>query len=263
MNSTEYNQSYLFCNNTIVIPIQSWFILINICLILFTVSTIILSIVFILIIVLDKICHTTPMMLVANTCIWTCICACARLGMVLFTLQNDLKQVEYEDSLCVFRAYMTYGSYWAFNYSFFLEALYRHILAVYPTRLFWQSLRIQILFICLFWIFCLLVPTPFLYPGAIIYDVNDQICHLPVAFSIFVAYALIVGFSIPVSLIIYLYIRLVRHIKQISKNVTTSNNQVRAQRQQIRCWIRSDLTGSDHLTKSDRIPGNGIALESD
>ncbi|CAF1543773.1 unnamed protein product, partial [Adineta ricciae] len=33
--------------------------------------------------------------------------------------------------------------------------------------------------------------------------------------------------------------------------------------QQIRCWIRSDLTGSDHLTKSDRIPGNGIALESD
>ncbi|CAF1616856.1 unnamed protein product [Adineta ricciae] len=33
--------------------------------------------------------------------------------------------------------------------------------------------------------------------------------------------------------------------------------------QQIRCWIRSDLTGSDHPTKSDRIPGNGIALESD
>ncbi|CAF1111493.1 unnamed protein product [Adineta ricciae] len=28
--------------------------------------------------------------------------------------------------------------------------------------------------------------------------------------------------------------------------------------QQIRCWI-----GSDHSTKSDRIPGNGIALESD
>jgi hypothetical protein len=49
-------------------------------------------------------------MLVTNSCLSALIVGCVTFGMSLFTIQNDLKQIAYEDSLCVIRAYFGYAS---------------------------------------------------------------------------------------------------------------------------------------------------------
>jgi hypothetical protein len=63
---------------------------------------VILAAVFIFIMVVDKTCHTIPMMLVGNSCVSALLAACALLSFSIFTLQNDLKQIYYQDSLLSF-----------------------------------------------------------------------------------------------------------------------------------------------------------------
>jgi hypothetical protein len=190
-----------------------------------------LAILFLFIIILDKTCHTVPMMLVANSCLSVFIVGCVTFGMSLFTLQNDLKQIEYQDSFCTIRAYLGYASYCTLNYSFLLQALYRYILAVYPTRLSWQSARIQAIAICLTWVFGFSYCVPFLSTGTIIYNVDNQICQNPISLSFFQIYGAFCAYIFPISLIIFIYLKLVRHVKQIAKNVTTSNALARARRE--------------------------------
>jgi len=74
-----------------------------------TIVAIILATFFLLIIVLDKTCHTVTMILIANTCLAELLLASDALWMAVFALQNDLKQVQYQDSLCVFRGYLSYS----------------------------------------------------------------------------------------------------------------------------------------------------------
>ena len=148
-----------------------------------SILTIILAIIFLLIIILDKTCHTVPMMLIANSYLSALIAGCSALSLGIFTFQNDLKQIQYQDSFCVFRGYISYVAGALFNYSFLLQALYRYLIVIYPTRLFFQSFRFQILIICLTWIFGFVYPFAFLFNGEIIYNVDNQICQLPLRFS--------------------------------------------------------------------------------
>jgi hypothetical protein len=214
-----------------MIPTESWFIPTNALRIVCSSLAIILAILFLFIIILDKTCHTVSMMFVANSCLSAFIVGCVTFGMSLFTLQNDLKQIEYQDSFCTIRAYLGYASYCALNYSFLLQALYRYILAVYPTRLSWQSARIQAIAISITWIFAFSYCVPLLLTGAIIYNVDNQICQNPLSLSFFQIYGAFCAYVIPISLIIIIYLKLVRYVKKIAKNVTTCNTLARAERE--------------------------------
>jgi hypothetical protein len=214
-----------------MIPVESWFIPIDIFMIVCTTWIITLAILFLFIIILDKTCHTVPMMFVANSCLSALILGCVTFGMSLFATRNDLKQIEYQDSFCIIRAYLGYASYCTLNYSFLLQALYRYILAVYPTRLSWQSARIQAIVISLTWIFAFSYCVPLLPTGAIIYNVDNQICQNPLSLSFFQIYGAFCAYVIPISLIIIIYLKLVRYVKKIAKNVTTCNTLARAERE--------------------------------
>ena len=85
------------------------------------------------------------MMLVANSCLAELVFGSDMLGMAIFTFQNDLKQIQYQDSLCIFRGYLGYIATILQNYSYLLQAVYRYIIVVYPTRLFWQSAKFQLI----------------------------------------------------------------------------------------------------------------------
>jgi len=211
--------------------VQSWFIPLDIFLILCSILIIILSIFVLSIIILDKICHTVPMMLIANTHLSGLIMGCNRLSMVIFSLQNDLKQIQYQDSLCVFRGYFMFPAASAFYYSFLLQALYRYLTAIYPTRLWTQSFRFQILIICSSWLFNFVYPFAFLFHGQIIYHVDDQLCQIPIYFSFPVIYGAFWLFICPISLIMFIYLKLIRFIRQMGKNVTAINTLIRAQRE--------------------------------
>lgn len=50
------------------------------------------------------------MLLTANICLTGCIGASVFLSKVTFTLQNDLKRIEYENTFCYMIAYLIYGT---------------------------------------------------------------------------------------------------------------------------------------------------------
>ncbi|CAM4753629.1 unnamed protein product [Rotaria magnacalcarata] len=118
------------------------------------------------------------MLLSADSCLTALVFASDMLGMGVFALQNDLKHIQFQDSFCIFRCYVGVVSCIAFNGSFLLQAVYRYFIVVYPHFLFWQSIRFQVLLICLTWIFSYLWPIALLFTGDIIYNVDNQIYQL-------------------------------------------------------------------------------------
>ncbi|CAF4337677.1 unnamed protein product, partial [Adineta steineri] len=146
-------------------------------------------------------------------------------------LINDLKQIYYPDSYCIFQAYISYATCAAFNYSFVLQALYRYIFVIYPRVLFWQKRRTQILFVFKTWILGFLCPSIFLFTNEIVYNYDNQVCQLPLRFSFSVIYISFTVYGIPVTLIIFIYFKLLRYIQEISKYITSINVLSRARRE--------------------------------
>ena len=108
--------------------------------------------------------------------------------------------------------------------------MYQYILIVHPTRLYWHSARTQLLLIVIGWILAFSFPIPFLFTGQIVYDVNNQICEVPLRLSLSVFYIPNFVFAIPASLVMFIYFKLVRYVKEMGKNLTPVTTLFRAQR---------------------------------
>ncbi len=221
----------IFNNMSAAIDTESWFIPFDILMIISTTFSVIFALTFLFIIILDKTCHTVPMILVANSCLAELIFGSDVLAMALFTFQNDLKQIQYYDSLCIFRGFFGYVVTVLQNYSYLLQAIYRCITVVYPTRLFYQSAKFQGFLICSTWIFGFVCPIPYLLTNAIQYNVDNQICQLPLGLSFLTIYNVLCVYTIPISLIVLIYFKLVRYVRGMSKRVTVVNTLYRAQRE--------------------------------
>jgi len=192
---------------------------------------IILAVTFLFIAIIDKTCHTVQMMLVANSCLTELIFTSNLLGMAVFVLENDLKQIQYQDRLCNFRGYMVLAACSFQNYSYLLQAIYRYLVVVYPARLIYQSARFQILLICLTWICGIIYPIPIIFTNQIKYDVDNQTCVIPLRLSFLTILNICFIYTIPVASIVFVYFRMVRYIKKMSKRVTPTNTLSRVQRE--------------------------------
>lgn len=217
--------------NTTTVLLESWFIPIEIIKIICNCLTIIICILFLCFIIFDKTCHTVPMFLIANTCFSVLVYTCTMLSISSITVQNDLRQIFYQDSLCVIRSYIGNVSGFWLTFSFSIEALYRYMIVVHPTRLFYQTVRFQTMIICLSWLGGIIYPFPYLFSGDIVYQIDDQQCQLKLQFSFFVFYTQLCIYVIPISMTVLLYFRLVYHVKQMNKRVTPVSILSRAQRE--------------------------------
>jgi hypothetical protein len=101
---------------------------------------------------------------------------------------------------------------------------------VYPTRLFWKSARTQMLLIILSWTWSFVFPIPFTLTGKIIYNINNQVCQMALGLSFFLIYGIHCAFIIPVMMTVFIYLKLVRYVKKMSKRVVLANTLFRAQR---------------------------------
>jgi hypothetical protein len=220
-----------FFNNSIPTIVEAWFIPFDILAIIILALAIILATTFLFIIVLDKIYYTVPMILNANICLAIIACSSNTLAMSIFTLQNDLHQIQYQDSLCIIRGYLSYATCAINCYSYVLPAFYRYMITMYPTRLFWQSARTQILLIGLSWMIAFVFPILYFFIGAIVYNVDNQICQVPFRLSFSIVYAPVCVYIIPLNMVIFLYYKLVRYVKEIGKRVTPANTLLRLQRE--------------------------------
>ncbi|CAF1328406.1 unnamed protein product [Adineta ricciae] len=217
-------------NNSMSVPIQPWFIPIDILdIICLTIVLIIVSF-FLTIIILDKTCHSIPMLLVANSCVTELIFTGDILWMAIITLQNDLTNNTNPDSLCIFRGYVSYVMCCAQNYSYLLQAVNRYLSVVYPTRLFWQTKRVQIFLIVIMWIVAIVCAWPHLFTSRINYLPDNQICQMPLQFSIISLYNVFFLYIIPMNSIILIYLKLVRYVKAMNTRITPVNTLLRARR---------------------------------
>ncbi|CAF1186496.1 unnamed protein product [Adineta ricciae] len=215
---------------TLETVIQSWFIPVDIFMITCTIVAIVLSTIFLCIIIVDRSCHTVPMMLVANSCLSVLVFACVLLSMSIFTLENDLKRIDYEDSQCIVRAYFDYVAAALVNYSFLVQALYRYTVAVYPARLFWHSAKSQLMIICITWLIGIIFPFVFIFNGKVIYNADNQICQTPVVPSFYIVYPASCIYGVPVSAIMFIYYKLLQHVHRMKCRVVPVAKLFRAQR---------------------------------
>jgi len=218
-------------NNNATADMESWFIPFDILMILSTIFAVILALICLVIIIYDKACHTVSMLLAANSILSEIVFGVVLFGMALFALENDLKQIDYPDSLCIFRGYIGYVTVFLQNSSYTLQAVYRYITVVYPTRLSWQSAHFQTLVICSTWIFGFVYPLPLLLTHEIKYIINNQLCQMSLQFSFLMVYSSLCVYLIPHSITILVYFKLVRYVQEMSKRATPVNTLNRAKSQ--------------------------------
>ena len=154
---------------------------------------------------MNKTCHTVSMILVVNSCVGELLLASRMFWITIVALLNDLRQIEYQDSLCIFRSYIGYIFCAEQFYSYLLQANYRYMIVVYPTRLLWQSKRVQAFLISLSWVFVFICTIPHMLTDQIQYNVDDQLCELSLHLSFIAVYNVVCIYLIPMSGIVYLF----------------------------------------------------------
>lgn len=217
-------------NRSTAITTEPWFIPCDILMIVFLSSAIVLVLIFLAIILLDKTSRTVPIMLVCNSCVSELVLFCSLLATAVFSLQNDLKQIEAEDSLCKFRAYMIYTSYFVQNYSYLLQAIYRYISVVHSTRASWQSGRLQATLIIIKWTLSLIFPLLYILTGQIVYLPDNQMCQMPLSLTMHMIYNTLLIYIIPITGIALIYIQLVLYVRRMRKRASPVNTILQAQR---------------------------------
>ncbi|CAF3882186.1 unnamed protein product [Adineta steineri] len=209
---------------------ESWFIIMNTSNFFFLILAILIAIIFLLIVAFNKTCHTVPIMLTTNSCLAEIVYGSITLSLAVFTLQNDTQQLAYQDALCTFRGYLGYVGTALFLYSFTLQAIYRYITVVHIAHVSWQSARVQIVLIVISWILAILLFLPWLFTGAITYSVDDQVCLVLLQLSVPVIYNMFFVYLIPVSIIVLIYIKLVKYVREMSIRATSTQTMFQARR---------------------------------
>ena len=218
-------------NHSTTANIEAWFIPFDLLMIVCSAFVVVLALIFLSTIALDRTCYTIPMMLVANSCLAELMFGSDMLATAVFTFQNDFYHHQNQDSFCVFRGFLGYVVTVLQNYSYLLQAVYRYIIVIYPTYLFYQSVRFQICVILATWIFGFVCPLPYILNHEIKYNIDSEICQMPLQLSFLTIYNALCVYIIPVSLIMLIYFKLVRYVQDMGTRVTPTNTLSRAQRE--------------------------------
>ncbi|CAF1059718.1 unnamed protein product [Adineta ricciae] len=218
-------------NNTFAISIASWFIPIDILKISCAITAIILALFCLSIIVYERTCHTVPMILVTNSYLSQLIYAIDVLAISIFTLENDLKERKLNNRLCIFSGSLSYSITMIQMYSYLLQAVYRYLVIVYPSRLMWQSSRLQASFIGLTWCCGLVYFIVLIVTDQIKYLPDDQICQMPLRLSFLTIFNALYIYIFPLSVIMIIYLKMILYVKEMGKRITPVNILSRAQRE--------------------------------
>ncbi|CAF1280407.1 unnamed protein product [Adineta steineri] len=170
-------------------------------------------------------------MLTINSCLSEFILTNTLFWAGIFTLINDLQQIQHKDSFCVFRCYLIHCGCFLQGHSYLLQAIYRYIKIIYPSRLSWQSRQNQLLLIGTIWILAFVHAIPFLFFDGIVYNVHNQVCQMVLGFYFLMIYMRFTDYILPMILIMLVYFKLLRYVKKMSKRVTSTNTLSRAQRE--------------------------------
>ncbi|CAF1018590.1 unnamed protein product [Adineta steineri] len=159
--------------------------------------------------------------------------------MAIFTLQHDLQHSsEKSISFCIILGFLAFVADGLQNYSYLLTAIYQYISVVYPNKVIWRTVKTQFYLIIVIWIVCIIDMLPVLLTGQISYNVNNQICQVPLRLSLPLIYVAAVIYTVPNFGITVVYIKLTRYVHQISLR-TVSNHTLFHARRELRLVQRT------------------------
>ena len=207
---------------------ESWFIPIDIITCIFVLLGVILVMIYLLIIIFDRTCHTVPMLLVGNSCLIGFLFGINLCSLSLTTLIKDIYLRFESDRWCSINAYIGYSTCSNFNISFLLQAIYRYVRVVHPNHLAYQSIKFQLVLIILTWISSFLYHVKYFFSDEIIYNSDNQVCQLPLRLTFSMFYMSIYTYFAPVSLTFFIYLRLVLYVRKMSQRITPVNTLLRA-----------------------------------
>ncbi len=133
--------------------------------------------------------------------------------------------------LCLYCSWFSYGMTVIQNHSYNLQAIYRYMTVIHPSRFVWQSRRFQVCLIIITWLFGLLAFLTFLFTGDIKYNIENQICQAPLRLSFIIIYITFIVYIIPNLILNVVYLKLIRYVRQMSQRVTSVNILSRAERE--------------------------------
>ena len=210
---------------------ETWFIPVDLLMIFSTALAVLFAVTFLLTILLHRTWHTVSMMLIANSCFAEVIFAGVMFSMAVSTFRNDLHGSRSPDSFCVARGFLGYVATVLQNYSYLLQACYRYIVVVHPNRLFWQSAKFQTFLIALTWLFGFFCAVLYASTGEIKYDLDNQICQMPLQYSFLTFLNPVTLYVIPILLIMSIYMKLVIYVREMNTHVTPVNTSLRGKRE--------------------------------
>lgn len=213
------------------IEIEYWFIPVDVIMIICTGFVIFVSLIVLLITMFDKTNRTISMILLWNSLIAEMVFACVMCSMAIFSFENDRKQIEYEDCLCIFRGYMSYAISAVRSHSYFLHSIYRYMIILHPSNRYFQSQRFQLCLIIFTWFISLIHPFPFLLTNQIEYNFSNQVCHIPFEKPLSIFYTCLFAYLNPLTMIAIIYLKLVQYIRRMNQLITPVNQYLRIQRE--------------------------------
>jgi len=193
------------------------FVLIIVALIINILATIFSS--YILIYLIEHECRLRDinLLLVINTYIPILICSFIQVSFNIDTVLGDTNIFINIDSIaCQVRGYIYLCiAIWLFT-SFSLQAYIRMLDIVYPKRTYLRSFMATLIFIVITWFasFPLIIPTIFL--KAIVYESSEYQCFIDFRMWKGNTYMIVGFYSIPISIIIIAYVRVVKFMQKSS-----------------------------------------------
>lgn len=110
-----------------------WIILLDVLQVTLDIVAVIVGVVFVSVIIIDKLYTRVSLVLAANSCLVELLCSICMCSMNTLTLYNDIKKINSSDWFCMLLGYLSFTTVGLQYYTYLLQAMYRYILAIYPT----------------------------------------------------------------------------------------------------------------------------------
>ncbi|CAF1576173.1 unnamed protein product [Adineta steineri] len=221
-----------FINDSTLIQTEVWFLLFDIVGIISVSLSIIFGLLYLFIVIKHKTYSSVQLLLVCNSCIAVILFSCVLLNMTIFTLQHDLQHSSENNTLfCIILGFLSFITDGLQNYSYLLTAVYQYISVVYPNKIIWRTVKFQFYLVIIIWIVCIIDMVPVFVTGQISYNIDNQICQIPLRLSVSVIYVGAIIYMIPNFGIVAVYIKLTRYVHQISLRTISNNTLFHARRE--------------------------------
>lgn len=164
---------------------------------------------------INSIRSKVTILLICNNYISTAFVIAMMLIMDTYNLYGSLHPtVLFDDYWCHLRTYFIFIGYCNFYYSFALQAIFRLFRIVFYQRKNLRGRRVFHLALIIQWILCLLLPLPNYLPNDYEYLPDQYKCWFSFENSRGLLLALLFVYSIPLSIIISIYIYILRYLRR-------------------------------------------------